>query len=1151
MKNRRKLGLGLLLSLVATLSILGAPRHAFADFMNTPVTSGSLNLSFKDRSTISGTVNGVSVTYVDNGPTDTTYQYVISASGIFCPGSAPSNITILNNDIALGGGGSKVSARFDATVSKDATKGGCSGQKGTSINFDVGNPGAGMNLLSWQSSGNLQIVGGASLTEIAATPDLYESDTNGSCGGGTVAVVNGSGATIYSLQSTPSRPQPGSNPLPASSFPDLANTSLASGCSVNNINERKGGVSNSTQNYLDLAKQTYGIAGTRPPVNTGAVGTGGTCTAGSPGCTCTGNPGTGLVCTTTGTVTPTPTGGGDTEATCEQNAGSSSLSWLMCPVMTAASDFTDKMTNTFESQLSFSVSQDVRNNDGQAKVKNSWTLIKNLASSLVVIIILIMIISQAIGQGPFDAYTIRKMLPRLVIAVIIMQISWPLFTWVVDVFDHIGTGLAGILYAPFGGKQNLDLGSLMTNAQISNGQAVAINWVGLLLILPILGSAALPALMSFAVVAAMALLVALITLIFRKILIIMALILAPIALLAWILPGTQKYWKLWQDNFIKALAMYPLAVAIIAGGRIFAYVVGTQDNGGGKFFSLLLVLVGFFGPLFILPKTFKWGGGIMSMVGNNLTSTFKPGTDKVAAGARGIGERWQGRRAKMYNPGGKMFGMEATTRKIPFRKKPITYKTPGGRFIRRVQSGHVVPFSKRSQRLAIQAGDKWSTEEDEMARALLKRKGEKAMPGYKTRLRDEDGNLQKYSRNAAGQMLTEDGQVTDDTEKALKVRAGSVDELHADDVKVLNGVAAMKQVWVDLMETGTEQEKKMAARELTATSSWPEIQTSFTPEGKRATEYDEWGKSITTSPEDYPRVLRSRVDQTPHVKDGAYKRAAGIAAERGIAASDIESYLKNHPSGRDLLSAEQLYYGIHDQASNEDFSTQADGFWQEGNRVSMMKDAKGDKFINPDTGQLELTPEGHKLHDALVERFTAIQQAGPTARQQMLSHMADGGNLQNWLGEMGINITGYLKNPGDEPLEIPRLTKEQRQASQPAGSETPGQAPDAPGAQPQRPAAEPAAAPGAQPQRPAAAPATTTTPGGGTTVIRGTSGDAPQVVVQLDHHALGETMASAVREGIRTAHAEGYPMTTPPPPPAPPGAPSEERPTEEDEEHRP
>ena len=329
------------------------------------------------------------------------------------------------------------------------------------------------------------------------------------------------------------------------------------------------------------------------------------------------------------TATGAPVETGDTEGeggeadACQKNSGGWAFTWAVCPVLNAADELTTFLVNNFEEQLAFNVSQLGSTSDpksGSYKIHQTWSLIKNIASALVVIVMLIMVLSQAISVGPFDAYTVRKLLPRLVAVVILMQISWPLFTYVIDIVNNLGRGIADIMYLPFGGADNMDLWSLLNNAKLGDGTLAAMNWGGLV-VFGILGVAFLFTMLGLAFMAIIALLFAVITLIFRKILIITLLIFAPLALLAWTLPGTEKYWKLWRENFLKVLMMFPIIMAIIAAGRIFAYVVGTPDT--NKFMALLFILVGFFGPLFLLPRTFKWGGQAMNLAGDRIMGVGK------------------------------------------------------------------------------------------------------------------------------------------------------------------------------------------------------------------------------------------------------------------------------------------------------------------------------------------------------------------------------------------------------------------------------------------------------------------------------------------------------------------------------------------------
>jgi hypothetical protein len=61
-------------------------------------------------------------------------------------------------------------------------------------------------------------------------------------------------------------------------------------------------------------------------------------------------------------------------------------------------------------------------------------------------------------------------------------------------------------------------------------------------------------------------------------------------------------------------------------------------------------MVGYFGPLFLLPKTYRWGGGIMSTAGQYIGSFGERTQKALDQPLRGIGERWQGDKANKYDP---------------------------------------------------------------------------------------------------------------------------------------------------------------------------------------------------------------------------------------------------------------------------------------------------------------------------------------------------------------------------------------------------------------------------------------------------------------------------------------------------------------------
>ncbi len=316
-------------------------------------------------------------------------------------------------------------------------------------------------------------------------------------------------------------------------------------------------------------------------------------------------------------------------------SGSLGLEWLFCPVLKAIDAVVYHFNNFINDQLHFSSGDKTIQAEGTQRI---WSTFRVLATALLIIIMLIAIISQAIGSGPFDAYTIRKILPKLVIAVILIQLSWVLFGWLINFINDIGDGLRSLMTAPFGGENNMTLAKLMNGANTQDSDIfLTAAAVGAGIGVAFLTAAGVLAL---AVPVILAVIIGFITLIARKIVIILCLVLSPIALVAWILPGTNQYFMTWWKAFSRALLMYPLIVSLIYIGRIFAFVAsGTPTSAFHSnlaqmsilghhlilpppilaFWSglaaFMLILVGYFGPYAILPKTFQWGGAAMGAIG--------------------------------------------------------------------------------------------------------------------------------------------------------------------------------------------------------------------------------------------------------------------------------------------------------------------------------------------------------------------------------------------------------------------------------------------------------------------------------------------------------------------------------------------------------
>ena len=604
MKTHKKILAGLFFPIFLAI-------FAFIFFQNvlaqTPVAP-TVNLSnprFTTGSTIVINVNGNSVTFFDSNTGDNTRNYRpqnINTS-VFCGDG------INNYGINISPSANLSANPVPATMNLGFRAGtNCLPIPQANINpssIAIANPNAlATTAFSWSNNNIVSTDGSMTLVPVPGSPTLggtdtprvyFSTSTTGLCATNGVIILSGPNAgRIYLLTDGV-----GSNINPSSPIYPYLNSFQRRECKI-------------------LAERNITIAGTRG---------------------------------STDPSDPSQPGGGTAGETCEAK-WSSPLTWIACPLFAIATGLTDDLIKLFTDQLCFRTEDSANptiecSTTDTSSIKPAWNAIKNIVSALLVIIMLIAVFAQAASIGPIDAYTLRKLLPRLVAAVILIQISFYLFSWVVNVVDDIGEGLFSLLQSIFAsGTNKVNINNfyqLLDHAGVGIGTLAATNW--LLLIGAIgFGIASLPALLLLVFTAVVAIFVGLAVLIFRKIIIIALLIISPVALLLWVLPNTERYWKMWWDNFLKVLLMFPIIVLIIEAGRIFAYVAGPTTSG---FIALFIVMVGFFGPLFLLPKTFKWGGALMQMTGEGLTkagaTVAKPGQEYLGW-RKGI-SRWNMARA--------------------------------------------------------------------------------------------------------------------------------------------------------------------------------------------------------------------------------------------------------------------------------------------------------------------------------------------------------------------------------------------------------------------------------------------------------------------------------------------------------------------------
>jgi hypothetical protein len=144
---------------------------------------------------------------------------------------------------------------------------------------------------------------------------------------------------------------------------------------------------------------------------------------------------------------------GSSDDICD-NANFTELNFWVCGFIKLLSDTARGLDDAVLGLLKIDTDT-IFNDSGSSKAGNAyfvaWAAFRNIAYAILVLFALVMIASQILGMDFVDAYTLRKMLPRLVIGVILIAISWNGLDFVFNLSNDATDAIRAIIAAPFHG----------------------------------------------------------------------------------------------------------------------------------------------------------------------------------------------------------------------------------------------------------------------------------------------------------------------------------------------------------------------------------------------------------------------------------------------------------------------------------------------------------------------------------------------------------------------------------------------------------------------------------------------------------------------------------------------------------------------------
>lgn len=281
------------------------------------------------------------------------------------------------------------------------------------------------------------------------------------------------------------------------------------------------------------------------------------------------------------------------------------VGWIVCPVMTFLAKLNDSAFAFLKSMLEIRPALITDNS-----TQNAWAAFRDIANVAFVIAFIVIVYSQLTSVG-ISNYGIKRMLPRLFIAAILVNVSYWICAAMVDLSNIVG----GSIYSLLG--TSIDVGT-------APGGGTGETWSDIMaVVLAVAAGILLVIVVILAPTVLLALAVILMILVARQALVIMLIVLSPLAFVAYLLPNTEDWFKKWWKMLVATLMVFPL-VGLVFGASTLASTILMNVAGGGsgddeqllKIVALAVLAI----PLFAVPSLLIGAMSAAGSIGNKLSN---------------------------------------------------------------------------------------------------------------------------------------------------------------------------------------------------------------------------------------------------------------------------------------------------------------------------------------------------------------------------------------------------------------------------------------------------------------------------------------------------------------------------------------------------
>lgn len=279
---------------------------------------------------------------------------------------------------------------------------------------------------------------------------------------------------------------------------------------------------------------------------------------------------------------------------CQENGGF--LSWMLCPAIADGAATAGGLLGFITSLTTVHTSIIEQFSKQDSSIYKAWSAFRNIANIGFVIMLLVVVFSQVTNIG-ISNYSIKKILPKLIITAILVNFSYLIMGVLIDLSQIAGNGIGALIRSVAADGMDADAStraSAIISAIAGSVTGVAGGLAGIGVATGALAGPAiiLPVVM-FIVTTLISVFFGFIMLTIRQAAIIMVVVLAPLMMVLYALPNTAAITKKYLSIVKSLLMLYPMFIfATSAGALASSIIIGTSTD-------ILMMIVG--GLLNVLP----------------------------------------------------------------------------------------------------------------------------------------------------------------------------------------------------------------------------------------------------------------------------------------------------------------------------------------------------------------------------------------------------------------------------------------------------------------------------------------------------------------------------------------------------------------------